>query len=145
MAGRRLPLRRGSASTEASSRLHRILVVEDEEAVAEGLRLLLEQEYTVDVASSGQQALELMLSGPPHDAVLCDLMMPGMSGIELYRALSVRAPGMEERLVFMTGGAFTPEAEEFLDEVTNARVEKPFDFASVDRLLRRVAVSGRHH
>jgi hypothetical protein len=41
----------------------------------------------------------------------------------------------------MTGGAFTPEAETFLDEITNARVEKPFDFAKVDRLLR-LAASG---
>jgi hypothetical protein len=48
---------------------------------------------------------------------------------------------MEERLVFMTGGAFTAEAEAFLEEVSNARVEKPFDFASVDRLLR-IAVAG---
>lgn len=115
-------------------------MVEDEEAVAEGLRLLLEQEYAVDLASSGQQALELLLGAGPFDAVLCDLMMPGMSGIELFRALKARAPGMEERLVFMTGGAFTAEAESFLDEVSNPRVEKPFDFSSVDRLLR-VAVA----
>jgi CheY-like chemotaxis protein len=132
-----------ATSSDASSRLHRILVVEDEEAVAEGLRLLLEQEYVVDVASSGQRALELLLEGGPFDAVLCDLMMPGMSGIELYRALKARAPGMEERLVFMTGGAFTAEAEAFLDEVSNARVEKPFDFASVDRLLRLVVSTRR--
>jgi response regulator RpfG family c-di-GMP phosphodiesterase len=104
-----------ATASDASSRLHRILVVEDEEAVAEGLRLLLEQEYVVDLASSGQRALELLLEGGPF---------------------------MEERLVFMTGGAFTAEAEAFLDEVSNARVEKPFDFASVDRLLR-LAVSGR--
>jgi two-component system, cell cycle sensor histidine kinase and response regulator CckA len=142
MAGRRLPLRRAAAS-DASSRLHRILVVEDEGAVAEGLRLLLEQEYAVDLASSGEQALEMLLGDVPFDAVLCDLMMPGMSGIELFRALKARAPGMEERLVFMTGGAFTPEAEDFLDEVSNARVEKPFDFTSVDRLLRHVAVAHR--
>lgn len=142
MSGRRLPLRRLATASDASSRLHRILVVEDEEAVAEGLRLLLEQEYRVDVASSGQRALELLLEAGPFDAVLCDLMMPGMSGIELYRALKTRAPGLEERLVFMTGGAFTAEAEAFLDEVSNARVEKPFDFASVDRLLR-IAVSLR--
>jgi CheY-like chemotaxis protein len=167
MAGRRLPLRRAPPS-DASSRLHRILVVEDEEAVAEGLRLLLEQEYAVDVASSGQRALELLLGdgvsrdggrsdavpadsvpaaraqfdSVPFDAVLCDLMMPGMSGIELFRALAIRSPGLEERLVFMTGGAFTAEAEAFLEEVSNARVEKPFDFSSVDRLLR-LAVAKR--
>jgi CheY-like chemotaxis protein len=128
--------------------VHRILVVEDEPAVAEGLRLLLEQEYRVDLAASGQQALELLVGNPanrsgPFDAVLCDLMMPGMSGIELYRVLKTRAPGTEERLVFMTGGAFTAEAEAFLDEVSNARVEKPFDFASVDRLLRHAVAVRR--
>jgi len=141
MAGRRLSLKKVTAASDASSPIHRILVVEDEEAVAEGLRLLLEQEYAVEVASSGQQALERMLAGAHFDAVLCDLMMPGMSGIELFAALKARMPGMEERLVFMTGGAFTAEAETFLEEVSNARVEKPFDFASVDRLLR-IAVAG---
>jgi two-component system, cell cycle sensor histidine kinase and response regulator CckA len=163
MAGRRLPLRRQGTAADPSARRHRILVVEDEEAVAEGLRLLLEQEYVVDLAASGQRALELLLGGRafdatsfsassapavpfdavPFEAVLCDLMMPGMSGIQLYRALKARAPGMEERLVFMTGGAFTLEAEAFLDEVSNARVEKPFDFASIDRLLRQ-AVARRY-
>jgi CheY-like chemotaxis protein len=142
----------GTAS-DTSSHLHRILVVEDEEAVAEGLRLLLEQEYVVDLAASGQRALELLLGREPFDAVpsdtipfdavLCDLMMPGMSGIELYRALKARAPGVEERLVFMTGGAFTVEAEAFLDEVSNPRVEKPFDFATVDRLLRHSVATRR--
>jgi CheY-like chemotaxis protein len=143
MAGRRLPLKKVTTASDASSQIHRILVVEDEDAVAEGLRLLLEQEYAVELASSGQQALELMLAGSHFDAVLCDLMMPGMSGIELFAALKARMPGMEERLVFMTGGAFTVEAEAFLEEVSNARVEKPFDFASVDRLLRIAVARNR--
>jgi two-component system, cell cycle sensor histidine kinase and response regulator CckA len=138
-----LPSKDGAArAAQALSHLHRVLVVEDEEAVAEGLRLLLEHEYDVDVASSGQQALELLLCGKRFDAVLCDLMMPGMSGIQLFEALKLKAPGLEQRLVFMTGGAFTPEAETFLDEISNARVEKPFDFAKVDRLLRLAASSG---
>lgn len=117
----------------------RVLVVEDEPAVAEGLRLLLEHEYDVEIASSGKQALDLLLRGAQFDAVLCDLMMPGMSGIQLFHELEASAPGAERRLVFMTGGAFTPEAEEFLDEVANERLEKPFDFAKVDRLLRLAA------
>ena len=53
------------------------------------------------------------------------------------------SPGLEEKLVFMTGGAFTAEAEAFLDEVKNLRVEKPFDFASVDQLLRQAATRQR--
>ncbi len=120
---------------------HRVLVVEDEDAVAAGLRLLLEQEYQVDVASTGQEALA-KLSSAPFDAVLCDLMMPGMSGIELFRVLASTRPGLEQKLVFMTGGAFTPEAEAFLEEIKNPRVEKPFDFASVDQLLRLAVARG---
>lgn len=123
-------------SAVAGASGHRVLVVEDEDAVAAGLRLLLEQEYQVDVASTGQEALAKLSSGA-FDAVLCDLMMPGMSGIELFRILASTRPGLEEKLVFMTGGAFTPEAEAFLDEIKNPRVEKPFDFASVDQLLRQ--------
>jgi len=127
------------AAAGASAPVHRVLVVEDEEAVAAGLRLLLEQEYLVDVASTGHAALKALLSDTRFDAVLCDLMMPGMSGIDLFHTLARTAPGLEDKLVFMTGGAFTPEAEAFLDEVKNPRVEKPFDFASVDRLLRLAA------
>jgi CheY-like chemotaxis protein len=94
------------------------------------------------VRSDAVPADRVPFDSVPFDAVLCDLMMPGMSGIELFRALASRSPGLEERLVFMTGGAFTAEAEAFLEEVSNARVEKPFDFSSVDRLLR-LAVAKR--
>lgn len=139
IVGKRLPSKEAAATAQALPRLYRVLVVEDEVAVAEGLRLLLEHEYDVEVASGGKQALDLLLRDSRFDAVLCDLMMPGMSGIQLFRALATDAPGLERRLVFMTGGAFTPEAEAFLEEVTNARVEKPFDFAKVDRLLRLAA------
>lgn len=130
-------------SAVAGASAHRVLVVEDEDAVAAGLRLLLEQEYQVDVASTGQEALTKLSSGVVFDAVLCDLMMPGMSGIELFRILASTRPGVEEKLVFMTGGAFTAEAEAFLDEIKNPRVEKPFDFASVDQLLRLAVARGR--
>lgn len=116
----------------------RLLVVEDDDAVAVGIRLLLEPEWRVDVALGGHRALELLLAGC-YDGILCDLMMPGMSGVDLYHSLRAAKPGLERRLVFMTGGAFTAEAEHFLEAVDNPWVEKPFDFSSVHQLLRRVA------
>ena len=116
--------------------LGRVLIVEDEQAIAQGLRLLLEGEYEVVVASGGRAALELLSHGSEFDVVLCDLMMPDLSGIELYEALKQQAPGTEERLLFMTGGAYTPEAEEFLERVPNPRVEKPFDLERMERLIR---------
>lgn len=118
--------------------LGRVLIVEDEQAIAQGLRLLLEDEYDVMVASGGRAALDLLCGGEQFDVVLCDLMMPDVSGIELYAELKVRVPGTEERLLFMTGGAFTPEAEAFLERVPNPRVEKPFDLERMERLIRSV-------
>ena len=97
----------------------------------------------IQLALGGRKALDMIATREPFDAILCDLMMPGMSGIELFHTLRAQSTGIERRIVFMTGGAFTPEAEAFLDDISNGRVEKPFDFANVDRLLRQVLDNGR--
>jgi two-component system cell cycle sensor histidine kinase/response regulator CckA len=121
----------------------RVMVVDDDQAVADGLRLMLEDEHDVRSVSSGREALRLLLRGDQYDVVFCDLMMPELSGMDLYEALRLNAPGREGRLVFMTGGAFTPAAVRFLTLVPNPRIEKPFDLESVRRLLRRAVRRGK--
>ena len=61
------------------------------------------------------------------DAIVCDLMMPHITGMDLYAELRDRVRDQAERIVFMTGGAFTPAARAFLKDVKNLRLEKPFD------------------
>lgn len=68
--------------------------------------------------------------------ILCDLMMPDVTGMELYGMLRELAPEQSEQVVFVTGGAFTSKARAFLDEVPNARVEKPFDLQRLRTLVR---------
>jgi CheY-like chemotaxis protein len=126
-----------SEPPSASPPRARVLVVDDDQGVADGLRLMLEDEHDVVSVASGREALHLLLRDDVYDVVFCDLMMPGLSGMDLYEALRSNAPGSERRLVFMTGGAFTAEAARFLTLVPNQRIEKPFDLASVRRLLRR--------
>ena len=70
--------------------------------------------------------------------ILCDLMMPELTGMDLHAELEKIAPDQASRMVFMTGGAFTPRAREFLERVPNARVEKPIDFQNLRVLLRNV-------
>jgi CheY-like chemotaxis protein len=70
--------------------------------------------------------------------ILCDLMMPRMSGMELYAEVLKISPEQAERMIFMTGGAFTPRAREFLDTTTNPRVDKPFDAASLRAAVNRM-------
>jgi PAS domain S-box-containing protein len=116
----------------------RVLVVDDELPVAAMLSKLLAVECQVRITTSGREALELMLGPEPFDVVLCDLLMPGMSGMDLHRQLAELRPGLEERFVFMTGGAFTPRAGEFLARVGNQRIEKPFDLNQVRRMVRKL-------
>ncbi len=117
----------------------RILVVDDYGPFANTLRLLLTPDHDVSVLTSGAEALALLRGGAEFDVVLCDLGMPGVSGMELYRRLAAERPGFERRLAFMTGGAHGAEALGFLAGVPNERIEKPFDGAGLRALLARVA------
>jgi CheY-like chemotaxis protein len=112
----------------------RVLVVDDEPLVGRAVARVLGQRHEVLVATSGREALALIDDGRDFDLVLCDLMMPGMSGMELYAAVATRAAELLDRFVFLTGGAFTVEAEAFLNSTRAERIIKPFDSAAL-RLL----------
>src|SRR5688572_9523092 len=90
------------------------------------LRVLLGDNHEVVLAASGTAARQ-ELEGGSFDLVLCDLMMPRVSGMDIHRWLQARDPGAAERMIFMTGGVFTEEAQQFLHRVPNRRIEKPFD------------------
>jgi CheY-like chemotaxis protein len=117
----------------------RVLVVDDEPMLGELAERLLAREFEVRVATDARAALDLLLQGEGFDVVLSDVSMPEMSGMELYeRAVSSR-PELRSRFVFMTGGAFSAESREFLDCVSNRRVEKPFRAAALVEAVRAVA------
>ena len=76
--------------------------------------------------SDARELLDRVLRGERFDVLLCDLMMPLMTGMDLHQRLLVVAPDQAERMVLISGGGFTPVAREFLDRVKNPRLEKPF-------------------
>lgn len=115
----------------------RVLVIDDDPGVASGLRVLLQEQHDVTSVASARDGLRVLLEGGEFDVVFCDLMMPDMSGEDVYDALKLNRPGAESKLVFMTGAAFTPDVERFLSSVPNPRVEKPFNLEQVEHLLRR--------
>ncbi|KFE63060.1 hypothetical protein DB31_3119 [Hyalangium minutum] len=116
----------------------RLLVVDDDPLVSSALRRTLSREHDVDVEESARQALERLTSseGSSYDVILCDLMMPEMTGMELHAQLLAASPERARRMVFITGGAYTPAAKEFLETVRNPRVEKPFDSERLRALVR---------
>jgi PAS domain S-box-containing protein len=125
----------------AIGRRGRILVVDDEPPIAHTLRRLLGVEHDVVTATCAREAMALIASGADFEVIFCDLMMPGTSGVELYEQLRAERPGIERRIVFMTGGTFTPRAAEFLASVDNRRVEKPFSLGLVERIAREMTAA----
>jgi PAS domain S-box-containing protein len=121
----------------------RVLVVDDDPGVGSALRLMLEDESDVTFVGTGREALKYLLGEDSYDVVFCDLMMPEMNGIDIYQALRLNRPGYERRIVFMTGGAFTRDAERFLGQAPNPRLEKPFDLRTLRRIVRQAAEAQR--
>jgi PAS domain S-box-containing protein len=131
-----------AAPATATSRRARVLVVDDEPLVGRALQRILSPPHDVRFQVSAQEALETLTADDAYDLVLCDLMMPEMTGMDLHDRLLAAAPHLAARFVFLTGGAFTSDARAFLDRVRNPKVEKPFDPASLRELVNRL-VGGR--
>ncbi|MBI5497445.1 MAG: PAS domain S-box protein [Deltaproteobacteria bacterium] len=115
----------------------RILVVDDDPLVAVGLRRILQNDHDVQLADGGRAALAI-LAEQPFDVILCDLMMPDMTGMDLFAELKRRHPELVDRVVFISGGAFTPTGRAFLDSVNNPRLDKPVDMAALKRVIQQV-------
>ncbi|MBI5171052.1 MAG: response regulator [Candidatus Eisenbacteria bacterium] len=115
----------------------KVLIVDDEPLVLRLLGKALEREWRVAFAKDGAEAL-LLAQREKFDVVLCDLMMPGISGMALADELAHRDPSLRERMVFMSGGAVTPASEQFLARRGVVCLPKPLDMKLLLRMLRDV-------
>jgi PAS domain S-box-containing protein len=131
------PVRVSTRSVAPPSVKHRgrVLVVDDDAMAARSMVRLLSQDHDVVDVRSGRAALALLTSDEAFDAIFCDLMMPEMTGMELHRELVERGFDVG-RMVFMTGGAFTPGAREFVQRLPIPCLEKPIESRSLLELAR---------
>jgi len=113
----------------------RILVVDDEPMVAQSMRRLLGEEHEVTVVHGGAAALQLARSGARFDLILCDLMMPAMTGMELHDELVHVVPDQARAVVFMSGGAFTDATKAFVERHRSRFVAKPLDLNELRRVV----------
>jgi signal transduction histidine kinase len=114
----------------------RILVVDDEPLLCIVIDRILGSDHEVTVEPSAARALELIRGGARFDVILSDLMMPDMNGMDLYAELARSAPDQASRMIFMTGGAFSTEAADFLQKAANAVLEKPFKAANLRKAVQ---------
>jgi PAS domain S-box-containing protein len=123
--------------TPRAAHRDRVLVVDDEVMIGTSFRrILARQHYDVSVCTSGRDALAVLAGSSDFQIILCDMMMPDVSGMDVYEELLRTAPDIARRMVFMTGGIFTPRAKEFLDQVPNHRLDKPIDMPRLLEWMR---------
>lgn len=116
----------------------RVLVIDDDNELARALQLSLREAYEVEVLHSGRDALARLRRGPTPDVVLCDLMMPELSGTQLYEHIA-DAPELARRFVFITGGAFDADAPDAVRITPVPLVHKPFDLQTLRAVIEECA------
>jgi PAS domain S-box-containing protein len=112
-------------ASAAPSGRRRVMIVDDEPRVAQALERVLTADYDLTVASCGATALEHVAAGTWYDAIITDVMMPNMTGIELFDRLESVAPDQATRVIFLTGGVFTPQTQSRLEASGNPQLQKP--------------------
>ena len=119
----------------------RVLVLDDEPLVCRAVARTLANDHEVVALTDPTEALALLARGERFDLMVCDLMMPGLTGMECHEALRTSRPELARSMIFLTGGAFTAKARAFLDRVPNVRVDKPFDADELRQVVARQVVA----
>jgi signal transduction histidine kinase len=104
-----------------------VLVIDDDALVGEAIAEALDTEADVDVLTDGNEALSRLSAGQRWDVILCDLMMPGLSGMDFYAEALKAAPDAAGRILFMTAGTFTQRARAFVQSIGDKCFDKPID------------------
>ncbi len=122
----------------------RVLIVNDDVNVGKTLSLALQPIHDITVVTSGPAALaELRAARGSYDAILCDVLMPGMTGRELFDAARDELPELDARFIFMSGALFTGGTAELAATSRNRVLEKPFDIQQVRDALQSVVARVR--
>lgn len=125
------------SASGAAPRIARVLVVDDEPHIGRSLCLALGDEFDVTSTVDPDEALRWLTSGDWYDVVLCDLMMPTMSGVDLRARVLEHSPDLAARIIFVTGGLLLPHVQALLESVPNTVLAKPFDLDAMRALIRR--------
>ena len=127
---------RAAAPSMEAVRGSSVLIVEDERALATAVaEALTDAGLEVDHAGDGEEALA-RLRQKQYDVVICDLKMPRVDGMTLYRAVAAATPALARRVIFVTGDVAGTDAERFLEDSGCRWLAKPFRLGDLLRAVR---------
>jgi CheY-like chemotaxis protein len=121
--------------SEAPLERSRLLIVDDDAMVLSALRRRLQRRYDVVTVLGGVEALARLSEDAGFDSIICDLTMPEVDGKSFYDAIQKEHPELADRIVFMSGGAFTPRLRKFASAVSNPVMQKPVTRDDLEAML----------
>lgn len=125
------------SAVPSSGRRARILVVDDEASIRTTIYRALCDRHDVTLASGPRQAL-IELEHTSFDQILCDIMMPEMTGLELFQQVFAKRPDVASRFLFLSGGVLNARLHAFLESTAGERVlEKPFSIHALLKFIER--------
>lgn len=116
----------------------RILIVDDEPSIISVLKRRFGEKYDLVAAPNGQDAWQLLSSGEEFDVVLCDVILPYLNGMLLYKKLKQARLDVAERIIFITGDPLSPAVASFFVTVKNKTFDKPFDLGELTKAVEVV-------
>ena len=123
---------------DRSGKRGRVLVADDDAAAGASLARLLEREHDVQAVTGGLQVLARVQAGERFDAIVLDLQMPDLSGMDVFARLQQVAPEQAARVLFVTADTFSQPVQDFTQRHADRVLEKPHHTQSLKRLLRAV-------
>ncbi len=129
-------------AASSPSRSH-VLIVDDDDRLRVSLGRMLGREHDVVLAKSGDDALAELERDASFDVIVTDVMMPGMTGSDFRAHVARRFPQLANKMIFMSGGAFTDEAREFVNQLGELCLEKPFEIAQLRERMSDIAQATR--
>ncbi|MBW1831557.1 MAG: response regulator [Deltaproteobacteria bacterium] len=129
------PRRESRPISEAPLQRARILIIDDDAMVLSALHRRLRRRYDTVTVLGGVEALALLAEDPAFDSIVCDLMMPEVDGKSFYDSVKRDHPQLADRIVFMSGGAFTSRLRRFAAAVPNPVLEKPVSREDLESML----------
>jgi signal transduction histidine kinase len=128
--------RREPAPDDTPAPHGRILVIDDMPAIGRMITAAFQGIHDVVAVTHASEAFARLAAGETFDVILTDLMMPEFSGRDVLDKLSAEWPHLAANVIFMTGGAFTPESREFLDRASQRVLSKPFSIDELQGVVR---------
>ena len=120
----------------------RLLIIDDEPMLLRAYQRSLATWYDIEVVASGAAALDLLARDDRWDAILCDLMMPEIDGVAVHEWVRAECGALSERMLFSTGGAFTPRTIAFTEQLGDRVVQKPVQLNDLRAAIERVRLTG---